>query len=112
VNLLQRHPRRDIDQPQPIGPAATGGRLAAPVWARVMAVWQRGKAIPEAWRPPAGVESREIDLRTGGLATSGCPRDQVASEWYLAGTAPQADCPAHPGGLGGFLERTFSGLFR
>jgi hypothetical protein len=58
------------------------------------------------------MESHEIDLRTGGLATSGCPREQVALEWYLPGTTPQRDCPEHPGGLTGFLERAFSGWFR
>jgi penicillin-binding protein 1A len=101
-----------FDQPRPLGAAATGGRMAAPVWARVIAAYQRGKGIPEAWHAPAEMESHEIDLRTGGLATSGCPRDQVALEWYLPGTAPQRDCSDHPGGLTGFLERAFTGWFR
>jgi len=101
-----------FDQPRSLGAAATGGRMAAPVWARVIAVWQRGKEIPEGWRLPSGMESHEIDIRTGGLATGGCPVEQVALEWYLPGTAPQRDCSEHPGGLTGFLERAFSGWFR
>jgi penicillin-binding protein 1A len=101
-----------FDQPRPLGAAATGGRMAAPVWARVIAAWQRGKEIPGGWQPPDGMESHEIDIRTGGLATGGCPREQVALEWYLPGTAPQRDCSEHPGGLTGFLERAFSGWFR
>ena len=101
-----------FDRPRPLGPAATGGRLAAPVWARIIGAWQRGKPIPEPWRPPPGIETHEIDVRTGGLATSGCPRAQVALEWYLPGTAPTSDCSEHQGGLSGFLERAFSGWFR
>ncbi len=100
-----------FDQPRPIGPAATGGRMAAPVWARVIGAWQRGKEIPEAWTPTAGIEMHAIDLRTGGIATSGCPRAQVETEFYLQGTAPQADCQEHEGGLSGFLQRTLGGLF-
>jgi penicillin-binding protein 1A len=100
-----------FDQPRPLGVAATGGRMAAPVWARTIATWERGKEIPAAWHPPAGVESHEIDVRTGGLATGGCPREQVATEWYLPGTAPQASCSEHQGGLSGVLERV-SGWFR
>src|SRR5438067_2767926 len=35
-----------FDQPKPLGAAATGGRMAAPVWARVMAAVQKGKPTP------------------------------------------------------------------
>lgn len=101
-----------FDQPRPVGPAATGGRMAAPVWARVVGAWQRGKEIPGPWRPPPGLESHQVDVRTGGLATAGCPREQVETEWYLPGTAPSSDCSEHQGGLSGFIERTFSRWFR
>ena len=100
-----------FDQPRPIGAAATGGKLAAPVWARVVSTWQRGKDLPEPWRPPPGIETHQVDIRTGGLATSGCPHEQVALEWYLPGTAPTADCSEHRGGISGFFERAFSGWF-
>jgi penicillin-binding protein 1A len=100
-----------FDQPRPIGAAATGGKLAAPVWARVVSTWQRGKDLPEQWRPPPGIETHQVDIRTGGLATSGCPHEQVALEWYLPGTAPSADCSEHRGGISGFFERAFSGWF-
>ena len=100
-----------FDRPRPLGPAATGGRLAAPVWARVMAAWQRGRPIPPPWQPPEGLEQHEIDTRTGGLATGGCPSQQVSREWFVPGTVPN-DCPEHAGGIAGFLERTFGKLFR
>ena len=101
-----------FDQPRPLGAGATGGRLAAPVFARVLSAWERGQALPPAWSPPPGIETHEVDIRTGGLATSGCPREQVALEWYLPGTAPGADCSEHAGGLTGFLQRTVSRWFR
>ena len=100
-----------FDHPRPLGAAATGGRLAAPVWARVIGAWQRGKPIPARWQPPEGLEQHDVDTRTGGLATGGCPSQQVAREWFLPGTAPN-DCPEHAGGLAGFLERTFGKWFR
>ena len=101
-----------FDQPRPLGAGATGGKLAAPVFARVIAAWERGQVLPPAWSPPPGIESHEVDIRTGGLATSGCPRTDVALEWYLPGTAPPADCSEHAGGLTGFLQRTVSRWFR
>jgi len=33
----------------------------------------------------------------GGLATGGCPSQQVAREWFLSGSVPN-DCPEHAGG--------------
>ena len=101
-----------FDQPRPLGAGATGGRLAAPVFARVLSSWERGQALPPAWSPPPGIEAHEVDIRTGGLATSGCPREQVALEWYLPGTAPSSDCSEHAGGLTGFLQRAVSRWFR
>ena len=101
-----------FDQPRPLGAGATGGRLAAPVFARVLSAWERGQELPPAWSPPPGIESHEVDIRTGGLATSGCPREQVALEWYLTGTAPGSECSEHSGGLSGFLQRTVSRWFR
>jgi len=100
-----------FDHPRPLGAAATGGRFAAPVWARVMAAWHKGRGLPPPWRPLDGVEQRDIDARTGGLAGGGCPSQQVAREWFLSGTVP-GDCPEHAGGIAGFLERTFGKWFR
>jgi membrane carboxypeptidase/penicillin-binding protein len=100
-----------FDHPRPLGQAAAGGRLAAPVWGRVMTAWYRGKPVPPSWEPPDGVEQRDIDTHTGGRATSGCPAQQVAREWFLVGSAPE-ECPEHAGGVAGFLERTFGKWFR
>lgn len=96
-----------FDQPRSLGPAASGGRLAAPVWARAIAAWQRGKPIPPPWTPPPGVEQHDIDIRTGGLATAACPRAQVAPEWFLRGVVP-GECAQHQPSL---LQRV-TGWFR
>jgi penicillin-binding protein 1A len=100
-----------FDRPRPLGPSATGGRLAAPVWGRVIAAWQKGREVPPPWQPPEGVEQHDVDLRTAGLANGGCPREQVGREWFAQGTIPP-ECPEHKGGLSGFLERTFGRIFR
>jgi len=99
-----------FDKPRPLGPKATGGRLAAPAWGRIMAAFQRGKPPPPPWTLE-GLEPHDVDTRTGGLATSGCPSEQVAREWFLPGTAPAVDCSEHAGGVAGFLQRTLGKIF-
>jgi penicillin-binding protein 1A len=87
--------------------AGTGGRLAAPLWARVVRSAVQGRPMPAPWAPPPGVEQHAIDTQTGKLANGPCPAEQVVHEWFLAGTAPTEDCPLHRGGLVGFFERLF-----
>ncbi len=99
-----------FDRPRTLGPAATGGRLAAPVWARVMAAWQRGKPVPFGWVPPMELVQRDVDAITGGLSTDACPPEQVAHEWFLPGTEPKQECPLHHDPS--FWDRTFGKIFR
>jgi len=102
-----------FDHPRPIGKGASGGRLAAPVWGRVIGAWQRTRPIPLGWVPPMELEQHDIDSLTGQLATSACPEAQVAHEWFLQGTAPQATCSDHPDAEEGSLwDRTVGRLFR
>ena len=79
-----------MDRPQPIVPGATGGRLAAPVWGRVM------RRLPAAagpdWTPPPGVETRLVDA-SGAIIGPGCwTSGVVRTEYFLAGTAPDGQC--------------------
>ncbi|HEX7091249.1 MAG TPA: PBP1A family penicillin-binding protein [Longimicrobiales bacterium] len=79
-----------LDRPQPIVPGATGGRLAAPVWGRVMRRLPRATA-PD-WTPPPSVETRYIDA-TGAVLDPGCwAYPPVRTEYFLAGTAPGGRC--------------------
>ena len=96
-----------FDQPRTVLPAATGGRLAAPVWARIVRSALQGRPLPAPWPAPAGVEQHAIDTQTGKLANGPCPSGQVVVEWFLPGTAPAEDCPLHRGGLVGFFQRLF-----
>ncbi len=78
------------DNPQPLGWNATGGRLAAPVWARFL---QDGWHSPEndaPWLPPPGIESWQIDIGTGKLASDWCGPSR--REYFKAGTQPRISC--------------------
>src|SRR5437899_4514665 len=59
------------DKPRPLGRSASGGRLAAPVFGRVLREYYRRRLSPPPWTPPADVEEREVDLISGGLAIAG-----------------------------------------
>jgi 1A family penicillin-binding protein len=94
-----------FDQPRRVLASATGGRLAAPVWARIVRAALQGRPLPQPWAAPAGVEQHAIDTQTGKLANGPCPSGQVVREWFLPGTAPTEECPLHRGGLVGFFQR-------
>jgi penicillin-binding protein 1A len=79
-----------FDRPQSIVPGATGGRLAAPVWGRLM---RRTTALGGAgWAPPPGVEERWVDA-AGHTYQDGCPTfGELRPEYFLAGTTPPHGC--------------------
>lgn len=85
-----------FDNPQNIMPGASGGRLAAPVWADLMSQVYESRPHPAAWAPPYNVTSAAVDVESGFLATAACPRDDVRIEYFLRGTEPQEYCPLHP----------------
>jgi len=91
-----------FDRPRAILADASGGGLAAPVWGRVVADHYRRHPAPAPWNAPPDLQVREVDRRTGHLATPFCPRDDVVSEFFLSGTEPTQSCPLHPdAGVGG-----------
>ena len=85
-----------FDQPRAIMPGASGGRLAAPVWANIMEQAYEDRPAPAPWTPPANVVSAQVDQATGYLATGNCPPDDVRIEYFLVGTEPESYCPLHP----------------
>ncbi len=102
-----------FDQPRAILPNASGGRLAAPVWARTMAAAYSRRPAPEAWEPPDGIVTARIDVATGRLATDKCPDADVREEYFLYGTEPADHCPLHPeSGAQRLLRRLLNGLRR
>ena len=48
--------------------------------------------IPEPWPILEGLTTREVDSRTGLLASRWCPADQAYLELYLPGTEPTELC--------------------
>jgi len=92
-----------LDQPRRIMAGASGGRLAAPVWAEMMTRVYEDRTVPTPWTPPLEVVAAQIDVATGYLATDACPRENVRVEYFLIGTEPREPCPLHPGG--GLFDR-------
>jgi penicillin-binding protein 1A len=102
-----------MDQPQQIRPKATGGGDAAPVWGRFMKrvyfgaeewdgveMTEEGERaegapllpLPEPWPILPGLVTRDVDDRTGKLASQWCPPDRVYTELYIEGTEPTEPC--------------------
>ena len=81
------------DQPRSLGSSATGGRLAAPVWGRIMA--RSNVAQGGGWNKPDGVVERWVDSGTGSALREGC-RSLSGSgyrEVFLRGRMPSESCP-------------------
>jgi penicillin-binding protein 1A len=98
-----------LDSPAPIFALgqATGGGLAAPVWASFMRRVYMGLeadvdagseghgsllAIPEDWEMPQGLNAVLVDRRTGQLASRWCPEEDQYLEYYVPGTEPTELC--------------------
>jgi 1A family penicillin-binding protein len=78
------------DDPVPLGESASGGRFAAPVWARFMREGWHSPDKDTEWVPPAGLESKVIDAGTGKRAGEYCGPSR--REWFRIGTGPTASC--------------------
>ncbi|MBL0938674.1 MAG: PBP1A family penicillin-binding protein [Gemmatimonadaceae bacterium] len=78
------------DVPQPLGWNASGGRMAAPAWARFLRESGFSPEREAPWTPPAGIESRQIDITTGALASDWCGPSR--REYFKRGTAPTRSC--------------------
>ncbi|HVR70955.1 MAG TPA: PBP1A family penicillin-binding protein [Vicinamibacteria bacterium] len=85
-----------FDRPRPITRLATGGRLAAPVWGRVMARYHAGRSLPPRWSPPSGVFQAAVDPATGFILAEGCQPQSGPSyrEYFLRGMSPPSVCPS------------------
>ncbi|MFN2565867.1 MAG: penicillin-binding protein 1A [Gemmatimonadaceae bacterium] len=84
-----------FDRPQRIKSNAQGGTLAAPAWTAFMREVYRRRPAPSDWPMPAGIVERMIDRSTAMLATAYCPPELVAQEYFIIGTDPPSECPAH-----------------
>jgi len=84
-----------FDRPQPIVSRATGGRLAAPVWGRLMRQIYRDREAPERWEAPEQIIERRVDPSTGLVLAEGCDpaRGRARREIFIRGMGPAASCP-------------------
>lgn len=81
----------------------TGSQAALPIWSELAR-----RLIPQDqpdFDMPSGIVQREIDPKTGQLATSQCP--EKTPEVFIAGTEPTVYCEVHGGGLWERLKQTF-----
>lgn len=91
-----------FDAPRSIGDRATGGRVAAPLWGRVMAQVQEDP--PQEWPRPSGIVERQVDRETGHPVAEGCRPTPggTREELFLTGAVPEPRCS---GGLDPRLDR-------
>jgi penicillin-binding protein 1A len=76
-----------FDRPRTIAPGAGGGGLAAPIWARMVALsGTTGSGIP--WLAPPGVVPADMERETGRLADEATTPESRYTEYFLAGTEP------------------------
>jgi penicillin-binding protein 1A len=86
-----------FDERRTIMPKATGGRLAAPAWARIMSRIYKERPRPEGWARPSDVVDATVDSLTGFVLAAGCqsPAGGTAyREVFLNGTMPVSVCPS------------------
>ena len=98
-----------FDTPKTITPSASGGRMAAPIWAEMMKQTYAKKSQPGGWAAPADVVSAPIDMQSGGLATDKCPPESVRIEYFVPGTEPTEYCPLH-GGNASTVDKLLQGI--
>jgi penicillin-binding protein 1A len=84
-----------FDKPRPILEDATGGRLAAPAWGRMLArVYQNPqRRSPAPWKAPEDVVSLPVDPATGLVVEKGCAPEGGGRELFLKGKEPDSYCP-------------------
>ena len=83
-----------FDRPRTIVREASGGRLAAPVWGRLVRELYRGRRHPGGWPPPPGVVVAQVDASTLAVVAPGCPvaPEVTFTEVFLAEAMPPVVC--------------------
>lgn len=99
-----------FDQPKTITPRASGGQMAAPIWADMMKAAYTKRPQPGAWSPPADLVSVPIDKESGGIATDDCPPESVRIEYFLPGTEPTENCTLHQSGAEQAIDKVLQGI--
>jgi len=84
-----------FDQPRTISSSATGGRLAAPVWARIMQRSSFVKSTARNWDVPENVMEAWVDPMSGKILEEGCKSlaGDAYHEFFLRNHIPDSICP-------------------
>jgi penicillin-binding protein 1A len=84
-----------FDKPRPILEDATGGRVAAPIWASIIRRAYAGHPLPKPWSAPNSVVERQVDPGSGLVLKEGCAPRQGAAyrELFLEEAQPSSWCP-------------------
>jgi penicillin-binding protein 1A len=99
-----------FDQPKTITPSASGGQMAAPVWAELMKAAYETRPNPAGWSPPSELVSVPIDVQSGGMATNNCPAENVRIEYFVPGTEPTEYCDLHRSGAEKAIDKVIEGI--
>jgi penicillin-binding protein 1A len=99
-----------FDQPKTITASASGGQMAAPVWAEMMKTAYEKRDHPGGWSPPSDLVSVPIDRESGGIAVNDCPPESVHIEYFLPGTEPTENCALHTTGAERAIDKALQGL--
>ena len=96
-----------FDRPEPIVARASGGRLAAPIWGRMMRDIYRDRPTPDAWERPESVVERRVDPASGLILADGCQpeRGEGRTEVFLESDLPARVCPKGEEEGRGFFAR-------
>jgi penicillin-binding protein 1A len=81
------------DRKRPVFQGATGGVVAAPVWAELMKAIRPDSAQADSFPVPDSIVTVPTCELSGRLATAACPR--VRYEVFIAGSEPTLPCPIH-----------------
>jgi penicillin-binding protein 1A len=99
-----------FDTPKTITARASGGQLAAPIWADFMKSTYAKRAQPAPWTPPEEVFAVPIDTASGGIAIDNCPAENVRIEYFLPGTDPTEMCALHTSGAERAIDKVLQGI--
>ncbi|HEX6751674.1 MAG TPA: PBP1A family penicillin-binding protein [Longimicrobium sp.] len=82
-----------FDRPETIVPNASGGTLAAPVWARIMTRIYQHRRMPGEWPVPPGVVTEQVDRRTGLAMDGTCPGSgETYTEYFIHSVPLRQQC--------------------
>ncbi len=100
-----------FDQPREIVGEASGGRIAAPIWGRIMRKVYSARKMPAEWKAPESVVRRSVDPTSGMVIAAGCKpaRGEVRRELFLSYAQPATTCPrGKPEHEPNFFDRAYA----